>query len=317
MSYAYFNRLLARARSGVAVAVVASLALPMPFHSASAQLGGLVKKARDRVVEQQVEKRTNAAVASSPSAAPTFDDITLELTTERVAQLVRGLTAGRAVLDGASGSPSRASLETRREETSRKRVALSDANAQVFNAYSVKRDENQRCRNDAIRALRDKRQQAFEQKQKEFQAKAMSDPAFRDKAMATAQKIAVAQQRGDTVEMRRLMAELGGVADDPKADEVAADIKCGKEPAKPAAMVQVEQLEAEEAKLTAQVRQAEEKAQATEVKESGMTERQFFMARERLEAYLSSVKYKSQPGGFSAAELEALNARRADLEKVM
>jgi hypothetical protein len=317
MSYAYFNRLLARARSGVAVAVVASLALPMPFHSASAQLGGLVKKARDRVVEQQVEKRTNAAVASSPSAAPTFDDITLELTTERVAQLVRGLTAGRAVLDGASGSPSRASLETRREETSRKRVALSDANAQVFNAYSVKRDENQRCRNDAIRALRDKRQQAFEQKQKEFQAKAMSDPAFRDKAMATAQKIAVAQQRGDTVEMRRLMVELGGVADDPKADEVAADIKCGKEPAKPAAMVQVEQLQAEEAKLTAQVRQAEEKAQATEVKESGMTERQFFMARERLEAYLSSVKYKSQPGGFSAAELEALNARRADLEKVM
>jgi hypothetical protein len=317
MSYAYFNRLLARARSGVAVAVVASLALPLPFHSASAQLGGLVKKARDRVVEQQVEKRTNAAVASSPSAAPTFDDITLELTTERVAQLVRGLTAGRAVLDGASGSPSRASLETRREETSRKRVALSDANAQVFNAYSVKRDENQRCRNDAIRALRDKRQQAFEQKQKEFQAKAMSDPAFRDKAMATAQKIAVAQQRGDTVEMRRLMVELGGVADDPKADEVAADIKCGKEPAKPAAMVQVEQLQAEEAKLTAQVRQAEEKAQATEVKESGMTERQFFMARERLEAYLSSVKYKSQPGGFSAAELEALNARRADLEKVM
>jgi hypothetical protein len=317
MSYAYFNRLLARARSGVAVAVVASLALPLPFHSASAQLGGLVKKARDRVVEQQVEKSTNAAVASSPSAAPTFDDITLELTTERVAQLVRGLTAGRAVLDGASGSPSRASLETRREETSRKRVALSDANAQVFNAYSVKRDENQRCRNDAIRALRDKRQQAFEQKQKEFQAKAMSDPAFRDKAMATAQKIAVAQQRGDTVEMRRLMVELGGVADDPKADEVAADIKCGKEPAKPAAMVQVEQLEAEEAKLTAQVRQAEEKAQATEVKESGMTERQFFMARERLEAYLSSVKYKSQPGGFSAAELEALNARRADLEKVM
>ena len=41
------------------------------------------------------------------------------------------------------------------------------------------------------------------------------------------------------------------------------------------------------------------------------------MARERIEAYLSSVKYKSEPRGFSANELEALGARRGDLEKVM
>jgi len=49
----------------------------------------------------------------------------------------------------------------------------------------------------------------------------------------------------------------------------------------------------------------------------GLNERQFFMARERIEAYLSAMKYKSQPRGFSGPELEALGARRADLEKVM
>jgi len=56
---------------------------------------------------------------------------------------------------------------------------------------------------------------------------------------------------------------------------------------------------------------------ATEVKESGLEERQFLMARERVEAYLSAMKYKSQPRGFSAGELEALGAQRASLEKVM
>ena len=314
MSYAHSDRLRIVTRRGFAVAVVASLGLP--FHTTSAQLGGLAKKARDRIVDQQVEKRTNNAGASS-SAAPSFDDVTLELTNDRIGQIVRGLTAGRAVLDGANGSPSRTSLLTRRDEANNKRVALSDQNAKAFDAYAEKRDENQRCRNNAIGALRDKRQQATEQRQKEFQAKAMSDPAFREKAMATAQKIAIAQQRGDTVEMRRLMAELGGVAEDPKADSLAADRTCGREPAKPAAMVQAEQLDAEANKLSDQIRQLEEKSQATEVKESGMTERQFFMARERIEAYLSSVKFKSQPRGFSATELDALSARRADLEKVM
>ncbi len=315
MSYAHSHRLRAFSRRGVAVTVIASLAFPI--HAASAQLGGLVKKARDKVVDQQIEKRTGAATASSPGAAPTFDGVTLELTNERVSQLVRGLTAGRAVLEGGNGSPSRASLVARRDDASRKRVALSDENANAINAYTEKRDENLRCRNDAIDAQRQKRQQASEQRSKELQAKTMSDPAFREKAVATAQKIAVAQQRGDTVEMRRLMAEFGGVAEDPKADSGAADTKCGRQPPKLPAMVQVEQLEAEEAKLTDQIRQLEEKSQATEVKESGMNERQFFMARERVEAYLSSVKYKSQPRGFSAAESEALSARRADLEKVM
>ena len=82
-------------------------------------------------------------------------------------------------------------------------------------------------------------------------------------------------------------------------------------------MVEVDRLDAQVRTLTDQIRQLEEKSAATEVKESGLNERQFHMARERIEAYLSSLKYKSQPGGFSKAEVDALGARRADLEKVM
>jgi len=307
------------ARRAIVLAVTA--ALVAPAHTASAQIGGLVKRARDKVVDQQVdkqvEKRTGSPAATSAGGAPKFDDVTVELTSERVGQIVRGLGAGRALLDGVNGSPSRAALVARRDEAMNRSGTLSSENGKILDAYNEKRDASQRCRNDAIQASRDKRQQGSEQRNQELQAKAMTDPAFREKIMAFTQKAAAAQQRGDTAQLRRLYAELGVVGDDPKADTLAADKACGREPAKPAVMVQMEQLDAQAKSLSEQIRQLEEKAAATEVKESGLNERQFFMARERIEAYLSAMKYKSAPRGFSAGELEALGARRSELEKVM
>ena len=319
MSYAYSTSARSLSRHGIAVAVVASLAVP--FHSAHAQLGGLVKKAKDRVVEQQVanqvDKRVNSS-ASDPGAPPKFDDVTVELTNDRVAQIIRGLTAGRAVLDGANGSPSRATLIAQRDQAANQSADLAQKNSKAIEAYTVKRDESQRCRNNAIHASREKRQQANDQRMKELQAKAMSDPAFREKAIAMAQKMAVAQQKGDTAEVRRLMIELnGGAPESDSVDSLAADKACGSLPAQPAAMVQSEKLNALANKLTESIRQLEEQAAETEVKESKLSERQYQMARERIEAYLSAMKYNSQPRGFSAGELQALGARRADLEKVM
>jgi len=238
MSYAYSTSARRLSRRGIAVAVVASLAVP--FYGAYAQLGGLVKKGKNRVVEQQVANQVE------------------------------------------------------------------------------KRDASQRCRNDAIHASREKRQQANDQRAKEFQAKAMSDPAFREKAMAVAQKMAVAQQKGDTAEVRRLMIELnGGAPESANVDSLAADKACGSPPPQPAAMVQSQKLDALATKLTEAIRQLEEQAAETEVKESKLEQRQYHMARERIEAYLSAMKYNSQPRGFGAGELQALGARRADLEKVM
>lgn len=323
MSYAshYANFFRAQQRARCAFVLSVTVALAAPAHTASAQIGGLVKRARDKVVEQkvdkEVEKRTGSAAASSGGAAPTFDEVTLELTSDRVGQIIRGLSAGRALLDGANGSPSRATLVARRDAAMSKRETLSSENTKAFDAYYEKRDANQRCREDAVQASSDKREQGSEQRTKELQAKAMTDPAFREKIMAYTQKAAAAQQRGDTAELRRLSAELGVVGDDPRADSLAADKACGREPARPAAMAQIEQLDAQAKELTGQIRQLEEKAAATELKESGLNERQYFVARERIEAYLSAMKYKSQARGFSATELDALGARRSELERVM
>src|SRR5690348_2529028 len=118
MSYAIAFRAHLLSRRGIALAVVVSMGLPL--HIASAQIGGLVKRATKKVGEQQVDKqvdaRAEAVAPSSPGAAPKFDDVTLELTNDRIAQIIRGLSAGRAVLDGANGSPSRATLVARRDE---------------------------------------------------------------------------------------------------------------------------------------------------------------------------------------------------------
>jgi hypothetical protein len=319
MSYAHSTGTRVLSRGGIAVAVVACLTVPV--HNASAQLGGFVKKAKDKVVLQQVEKQVEKQInprASDPSAPPTFDDVTVELTNDRIAQIIRGLTAGRAVLDGANGSPSRATLVARRDDAARQSAELSQQNSKAFDAYYQKRDASQRCRNDAIHASREKRDAANDQRMKELQAKAMSDPAFREKIMAITQKMAVAQQKGDTAEVRRLMIELnGGSPESANADSLAADKACGSLPPQPAAMVQAEKLNAQSNTLSEEIRLLEEKAAETEVKESKLNERQYQMARERIEAYLSAMKYKSQPRGFSGGELDALGGRRADLEKVM
>ena len=317
MHNVHSNRAHVLSRRGIAIAIVAAVGIPM--HVASAQFGGLVKKARDKVVENQVEKQIDkrTGTASNPGAAPKFDDVTVELTSERLAGVIRGLTAGRALLDGVNGSPSRATLVTRRDEAAQKSGTLSSGNEKLIEAYREKYSQNERCRNDAMRASSDKRHAAVEQRNNELRAKALSDPAFREKAVALAQKMGEAQARGDTVAFRKLAAEMGLTMDDPKPDTLAADKACGREPAKPAVLAQIEQLDAQAQKLTEDIRLLEEKSAATEIKESGLDERQFLMARERVEAYLSAMKYKSQPRGFSPAELEALGAQRATLEKVM
>jgi hypothetical protein len=308
----YTNSTRAQTLSRSVVALAALIAFATPFGTASAQIGRLVKKAADKAVDKPVD---NTAATSGPGAAPKFDDVTLELTNDRLSQIIRGLSAGRAVLDG---PPSRAQLVTRRDAAANQSAALSQGNTKAIEAYNQKHFEAERCRNDAIHASREKNQKIADERQKELQSKAMTDPAFREKAMAIAQKMAAAQQRGDTAEMRRLAAQLSGapLADD-KTDSLAADKACGPLPPKPAAFAQIEQLDAQSNTLSDQIRKLEEKSQATEVKESGMNDRQFMMARERVEAYLSAMKYKSQPRGFSATELQALGARRADLEKAM
>jgi hypothetical protein len=306
------NHILSRSvravsRFAITAAAVAAIATPS---TASAQLGGLVKKARDKVVENKVEKQIEKRTPDG-GAAPKFDDVTVELSAERLMQVIRGLTAGRAALAG------RETLVTRRDAAIKQSGELSDKNNKLISTYTDKRYENERCRNDAMNASRDKRQAVTDKETKEWQAKAMSDPAFREKAVAIAQKAGEAQARGDTAAVRKLMTEMGVEADDPKPDTIAADKASGRPPAKPQVLVQIDSLYGIAKELSEQIRKKEEKASATEVTESGLSDRQFFMARERIEAYLSSVRYKSKPSGFSAAELEALGARKADLEKVM
>ena len=158
MSTANIQRAQVAPRSMIPVAVVAAVLLP--FNTATAQLGGLVKKARDKAIESQVEKRVGGSGTSPADAAPKFDETTVELTSERVAGMLRGLQAGRAVLD------TRTPLNERRDDIYKKREPLWNANQKAYDAYLVKRDENQRCRNDAMEVSREKRQKVTDARNK-------------------------------------------------------------------------------------------------------------------------------------------------------
>ena len=144
MSNANFHRALKR--RGIAFAIVAAIGFPM--HTAAAQLGGLVKKARDKVVENQVEKQIDKRVGTAP---PKFDDVTLELSADRLGQVIRGLTAGRAVLADRQG------LVAQRDAAAQKSADLHDKNNKLISDHTDKRYANERCRNDAMNASREKR----------------------------------------------------------------------------------------------------------------------------------------------------------------
>src|SRR5687767_14315819 len=138
MSYVHPRRVNAVSRHAITVALVAAIAVPS--HAANAQLGGLVRKARDKVVENQVEKQVDKQVekrASDPGAPPKFDEVTVELTSERVAQMIKGLTAGRAVLSG------REPLVGRRDAVATKSNELSTQNNKLIGAYRENFYDNQ------------------------------------------------------------------------------------------------------------------------------------------------------------------------------
>ena len=191
----------------------------------------------------------------------------------------------------------------------------------IISAYELKHSETERCRNEAMRESSD-RQRAVQNKQQDaFQQKVMSDPALQQKMAAMAQQMGMAQAKGDTATLYKLQREMYAAAGfsegDPKADTLAADKACGAMPTKPAVLVQIDRLSADENGIRERIRATEERAGAAAVKESGLSARQYDVAKERVEMYLERAKAQSRQRGFSKAELEALGARSAELEAAL
>lgn len=288
----------------VAALILSSLVLLFPV-TANAQLGGLVRKAKEKVVRDAGDKSGVNAALEGESVE--FGAVILELTDERLAQVMRGMEVGRARVEAPNG---RAAVVSQRDDLANQAADLSNKHGTEIDTHNTKRWEIERCRNEAFRERDQGRDEALANK-------AMTDLAFREKVMALAMRAAEVQASGDSVALVKLQGEMRALRGESRADTVAVTAKCGAAMAPHPVDAKLVTMRDEISRLDNQLRSMEESAAAEEVKASGLEPRQYHMARERIELYLGRAKNNAKQNGFTTNELKALTARRADLERLM
>jgi len=282
--------------------LLGAVLIPRPV---GAQIPNVRRRAQDAATQA-------VRVDTQPTCpAVAFDSVTVELTTARVDQLIKGLRARRDVLNGRRGAPSWAALETRRDSATNAAADLVTRKGAEMDAYRERGDSIARCRDEAFGEKRRARQQ------QSFQ-RAASDPDFMRQTAELSQRIMEAQQRGDTAAVTRLTKEANNLMMEPtREDTLAVDRHCGRVPAPPASMRQLESLRALEDSLNAQLRSHEGEADSVASSASGLSPRQWFVGQERAQILLARLAAEGSLCGFSQTEVAALKARRAELDELL
>jgi hypothetical protein len=281
----------------IAFACIAVLAAAAP---AQAGLGGLTKKAKDKATRALGQK---AAPASQPEAAGEveFDDVVLELTNDRLDHIVAAFEAAQAASAG------RPELARRLEQVKQQRSALWDKEGDRVRARRNQRDEVQVCLHDGYREAQDRRAQ-------EYANQALTDPTIREKYTRAAAENNAAAAKGDSAAIGRIMQTFHEVSAPTRDDSLAVQRKCGGLPPRLPAEDKLDALDQQSASLEEQIRAIDEKVAEAQAEHGGLDRQQWSMAIERIEMYLSAVRAKQSPRGFSPAELDALEKHLQQLK---
>ena len=293
----------------VSLAVVCALVVAAP-RSATAQFGGLLKKAKEKVAEKGIEKAAEKAGDQLGPVAPGE-----QLTDDLLAKVITGAQAADRVL--AERDRLTAAKETKNKEFS----ALVDKNQPVHAAYDQANSKIMECRSASFHSLDQARREKYDARVKAMQA----DPAFVGKmqliSMKYAQRVADAQQKQDAVALQKaqmdMMKEITGtdVFADIRQDRVTTDSKCGKVPTPPASLAQEERMRKDLAAQDDSLRTLEAKAVNAGAQASGLEQIRYLQLKERALAILNRVN--GQGGAkYGDEELAAIRKRQADLEKV-
>jgi hypothetical protein len=293
--------------SAVACALALSAVVPATAH---AQFGGLMKKAKEAVVQKGAEKAVEQAGEKIGPVTPGE-----QLTDETAGAVLRGAQAADRVMI------ERDKVQALREAKNKQYSELVEKNGPVHQAYDQANSKIMDCRDASFSSLN----QAREERNNKAIEKLQSDPAMMGKVQLAAMKygkaMSEAQQKNDPVALtnaqRDYMKEILGVDlfADLKKDSVATDAKCGKLPAKPAALAQEEKLQKEVAVADDSIRTLEAKAVNVGAQASGIEQVRYLQLKERTLSILGKL---AGNGGakFGEAEIEAVKKRQADLEKV-
>lgn len=280
-----------------AVALVAAGMFAQP---ASAQLGGLVRKAKGAV-----EKKAESALPNSD--VKPVDAFGAPLTAQSLDAVLRGLAASQAKIDEAKQAQA---------EADRYNKLMTQASAGHENErmkYQESASSIESCQSHFIEARRDSATHAF-------QRKVMNDPAAQAEAAkaATDMNLEYAKllQKGDTAGAKRVLTQRASkFIGDPKADTAAAVKKCGTVPAKPAWIADEDKYRAQWQAAQDKARKIEQDARDAGVSASGMSKQDYGLARERIVNWLQEKNGGKQVQRFTDEERKAMDARNSDIQK--
>ena len=289
----------------VRILIALAATLTVGIQPADAQLGGLIKRGAEKAAEKAVDKKVEP---KARPAAPTFDDDVLELTSARLDQMAKGLRAWQ-------GAIAKADVPGKRkvwEDAMRREEAFSEPHHDHRQEYREKVDEHRRCRDDAFLEQDEANQRRIDKRMEELRGDPATLTAMARKLQEWNPKLMQLQQKGDTAgyraaaaQMQAEVAKVGGI--EMRVDSAAVDRKCGNPPAKPAWLKQWEEAEAVTQQAGDTLRAAESAGDPQGAAAAGLTERQFMVARERIEAYVRDGNL-----GYSERELSGLKARKAE-----
>lgn len=278
----------------MAAAIGAMFATP-----ASAQLGGLMRKAKEAAAQKAVE----SAIPSANKNVKASDAFGPELTAESLEGVLRGLAAMEKT--AAKG-------EGRRAKGQEYQAALSkslDAHDRERQAFEEKFERTRACQDSVIENRGNAARDAYLQRMR-------ADPGAQAAMIKAAQEMALKSASADTAEARRSYAALAksqGI--DPKADSAAALKQCGVIPARPAWLTEQDSLRARSARSESEARELEYKSGDDAANASGMDHRAFALARERVLHWYRETHGGSPIQAFGADERKLLESRKADIEK--
>jgi hypothetical protein len=265
---------------------------------AHAQLGGLIRKAKEKVEAKVEDKASEKPLEGDPVTASTLDAVLKGLSLE-----AEGVEKSKQLWTA---------IEAKSQEVTEADKAAGDEPDKWYKANS----DNERCVSRSIDASEKKHEEEAPQKMMALNS-GRDNTAVIAKLNAIGKRITDANAKGDKVAYTKAMADYMKILGfDPVGDSTAAYAKCGKPPAKPASMVKLEGLKAEVEQLTDQRRAVEKESGVRAAKAAGMPADKYALARERLLTWNSERKEKGGKRSVTKDEDALFKSRMADIKKV-
>ena len=271
--------------------------------TAQAQLGGLIRKAADKVVEKKADQMATELKPAKP---------------------LEGDPVGAATLDGVlkglayelQQQAEALKLHDRQQAKADEWRKATDAGRAESDSYRTKNSTIVACIDESIGASNKKHMSELGA----VFANGASSPAAQEMLkgiMDVQQRMAEASQKNDTAAIRRLTTQLMRVQGvEPGKDSAVAFQACGKPPAAPASFVLTARLADELQVLNEALRKVEIDLLDHAAASAGMQPKQYFLARERLWAWNAARRDKTGSGGVTKDEDALFKSHADDIQKI-